>query len=93
MIAQEVQRLTPPEPAAFRDWFHRYDADAWNRQIERDIAAGKLDTLAEEARADHAAGKSKPLEDVLAGGTASGLSPRTIPDIILDTKARLANGG
>ncbi len=69
----------------------KYDADAWDRQIERDIAAAKLDKLAEEARTDHAAGKSKFLEHALAEGRASGLSPRTILDIIRDTKARLGN--
>lgn len=56
-----IKRLSPAELADFRDWFLRYDADAWDRQIERDIAAGKLNKLAEEARADYAAGKSKPL--------------------------------
>ena len=91
-IKQEIRRLTPAELAAFRDWFHSYDADAWDQQIERDIDAGKLDRLAEEARADCVAGKSKPLEDALGEGTASGLSPRAIPDIIRDTKARLGNG-
>jgi len=60
-IEQEIQRLTASELAAFRDWFHKYDADAWDRQIERDIAAGKLDRLADEARAEHAAGKTKSL--------------------------------
>jgi hypothetical protein len=57
-IEQEIKRLTPAELAAFRDWFQKYDADAWDRQIERDIAAGKLDKVAAEARADHAAGKT-----------------------------------
>ena len=60
-IEQEIRRLTPSELTAFHDWFHRYDADAWDRQIERDVAAGKLGRLAEEARAEHAAGKTKPL--------------------------------
>jgi hypothetical protein len=92
-IKQEIRRLTPSELAAFRDWFQKYAAEAWDRQIERDIAAGKLEQLAGEARADHAAGKSKPLGDALAEGAASGLSPRTISDIIRDTKARLGNRG
>ena len=60
-IEQEIQRLTPSELAAFRDWFRKYDADAWDRDIERDIAVGKLDRLADAARAGHAAGKTKPL--------------------------------
>jgi len=92
-IEQEIRHLTPAELAAFRDWFQKYDADVWDRQIERDIAANKLDKLVEEARADHAAGKNKRLEDALAEGAASGLSPRTISDIIRDTKARLGNRG
>jgi hypothetical protein len=37
------------------------DMDAWDRQIERDVAEGKLDKLFEKARADHRAGKSKEL--------------------------------
>ena len=83
-IELEIQRLTPTELAAFRDWFHKYDADAWDRQIERDIAAGKLDKPADEAR--------QGLADALAEGAASGSSTRTIPDIIRDTKAYLADG-
>ena len=92
-IVQKIQRLTAAKLAAFRDRFRRNDADTWDRQIERDIGAGKLDNLAEEARADHAAGKSKSLEDALAEGAASGLSSRTIPDIIRDTKAHIGNSG
>jgi hypothetical protein len=60
-IEQEIQRLSPSELAAFRDWFQKYDANAWDRQIERDVSAGRLDKLAEEARAEHVAGKTKPL--------------------------------
>ena len=34
--------------------------DAWDRQIEADIKAGRLDRLAEKALADHRAGKTRP---------------------------------
>jgi len=34
--------------------------DAWDHQIEADIKAGRLDRLAEEALADHRAGKTRP---------------------------------
>jgi predicted nucleotidyltransferase len=40
--------------------------DEWDRQIAADAAAGRLDHLIEEARADVAAGRCRPLEDVLA---------------------------
>jgi hypothetical protein len=49
-IGREVQEFSPAELAAFRKWFREFDAAAWDRQIEEDIQAGKLDALAETAR-------------------------------------------
>ncbi len=60
-IEQEVQALSPEEPAQFRAWFLEYDWAAWDRQIERDSQAGRLDDLAAKALRDHAAGKTTPL--------------------------------
>lgn len=60
-IEQRIRRLSRSELTAFRDWFLSYDAEAWDRQIERDAAAGRLDELADEARAAHEAGRTKPL--------------------------------
>jgi hypothetical protein len=48
-LEREVQKLSPAELAAFRDWFVEYDWQAWDRQIERDSAEGRLDKLAAEA--------------------------------------------
>jgi len=58
-LEREVLRLSREERAAFRDWFRRYDSDEWDREIEQDIRSGKLDALAEEAIADHEAGRTK----------------------------------
>jgi hypothetical protein len=60
-IEREIQNLTPSELKAFRSWFREYDSNQWDRQIEEDVRAGKLDKLAEEALAAHRAGKSKEL--------------------------------
>ena len=60
-IEQEIQALSPEELAQFRAWFLEYDWAAWDRQIERDSQAGRLDDLAAKALRDHAAGKSTPL--------------------------------
>lgn len=60
-IEREIQKLTPSELKAFRRWFREYDSDEWDRQIEQDVRAGKLDKLAEDALAAHRAGKSKEL--------------------------------
>ena len=60
-IEQDVQALSPTELAQFRAWFLEYDWAAWDRQIERDDQAGRLDDLAAKALRDHAAGKTTPL--------------------------------
>lgn len=60
-IEQEIRDLTPSELAAFRRWFLEFDAQIWDRQIEEDARAGKLDKSADEALALHRAGKSKEL--------------------------------
>lgn len=57
-LENEVQQLNPDELAAFRDWFRKYDSDEWDKEIERDVSAGRLDKLAEEAVAAHKAGRT-----------------------------------
>jgi hypothetical protein len=57
-IEKRVSGLSAEELAEFRQWFAEFDAAAWDRQIERDVKAGKLDELADEALRQHAAGKS-----------------------------------
>jgi hypothetical protein len=57
-LEKRVSLLSAEELAEFRRWFAKFDAVAWDRQIERDVKAGNLDALAEDALRDHAAGKS-----------------------------------
>jgi hypothetical protein len=56
-IEDAVLRLTPAELDAFRTWFAEFDGAAWDRQMEDDVAAGRLDALAEEALEDLRAGR------------------------------------
>lgn len=56
-IEEAVRRLSAPDLAAFRAWFAEFDAEAWDRQMEADVAAGRLDSLADEAIADLRAGR------------------------------------
>jgi hypothetical protein len=60
-IEDEIRALTPAERSALRAWFQAYESDLWDKQIEADAAAGKLDRLGERALAEHRKGKSKPL--------------------------------
>lgn len=48
-IERAVERLSPEELKAFRAWFAGRDAAEWDREFEADVAAGRLDSLAEEA--------------------------------------------
>ncbi len=56
-IEKEVQGLKPDELEDFRKWFWEFDAEAWDRQFEKDALAGKLDPLAEAALKSFKSGK------------------------------------
>ncbi len=56
-----VTQLPAAELTAFAQWFEEYLADAWDRRIEEDIKAGRLDKAGRRADADFEAGKCKPL--------------------------------
>jgi hypothetical protein len=60
-IEREVEKLTPEELAAFRAWFLEHDWQAWDRELERDVAAGRLDRLAAEALGELERGETKEL--------------------------------
>lgn len=60
-IESAIQRLSREELSAFRTWFEEFDADAWDRQLEEDANAGRLDALAEEAVQDLREGRTTEL--------------------------------
>jgi hypothetical protein len=60
-VEREVQSLSPSELAVFRQWFHKFDAAAWDRQMEEDIQSGKLDLLGDAALQALKAGKCTEL--------------------------------
>jgi hypothetical protein len=53
--------VSPDQLAAFRRWFHEFDAVVWDRQLEEDVRAGKLDALADEALQAYKSGKCTEL--------------------------------
>ena len=56
-LEETVRRLSADELAAFRAWFAAFDAEEWDRQMESDVAAGRLDWLVQQALADNRAGR------------------------------------
>ncbi len=57
-LAKAVAELSPEEFRKFRAWFADYDMAQWDKQIERDSAAGRLDALMEVALEDYRAGRT-----------------------------------
>lgn len=60
-IEKVVAKLSPKELAEFRAWFAEYDAELWDRQLEKDASEGKLDRFAAEALEDHRRGETRDL--------------------------------
>jgi hypothetical protein len=60
-LGNEIRKLSPKELATFRKWFAEFDAAAWDQQFEADARDGKLDRMADEALADHRAGRSQKM--------------------------------
>ena len=56
-----VASLPNPDLAAFKRWFEEFLADEWDRRIEADIRAGRLDGAGRKADADFEAGRCTPL--------------------------------
>ena len=60
-IEQAITELSHDELTRLREWFDEYYARAWDKQIERDAASGRLDKVIAEADEEYNAGLSKPL--------------------------------
>lgn len=56
MSAKEIElaitKLPDDEMWSLAKWFEEFQAARWDKEIEEDIAAGRLDALAEEALRD-----------------------------------------
>jgi hypothetical protein len=60
-LEKAVASLPPDQLDQFRDWFEGFDAARFDRKIERDAKAGKLDRLADAAVEDFRKGHAREL--------------------------------
>ena len=67
-IQEAITRLSAVEQRQLAQWFEEALEQAWDNQIEADVAAGRLDHLIARAETDIAAGRVKPLDEVLGNG-------------------------
>lgn len=56
-----VSALPTAEFVRFSQWFEEFIADQWDRQIEQDMQAGRLDAALKRADDHYEAGRCTPL--------------------------------
>jgi hypothetical protein len=64
-IEKALQSLPVKDARQVAGWLQQYLDEAWDKQIDGDIAAGRLDKLWEKAKSDIAAGRVKPLDETI----------------------------
>ena len=60
-IEAAILKLPPDEYQKLVQWFAELDNQRWDEQLEKDIADGKLEDLAQEAIADFEAGRYREI--------------------------------
>jgi len=60
-IEAAIKKLKPKQLAELRQWFAALDAQEWDGQFEDDVAAGRLDAIADKAIDDFKKGRCTDL--------------------------------
>ena len=60
-LQSAVAQLPAEELDRFSQWFEEFLAEQWDRQIEADILAGRLDAAGRRADEEFEAGRCTPL--------------------------------
>ncbi|WGV27659.1 hypothetical protein [Halotia branconii] len=60
-IESAILQLSPDEYKKFIEWFADLDYQRWDQQLEKDIADGKLEALAQEVIAEFKAGHCRQI--------------------------------
>ncbi len=56
-----IEQLPPSELAEFTTWFEEFLAQAWDKQIEEDFRAGRLDAILRQVGQEFESGQCQPL--------------------------------
>jgi hypothetical protein len=63
-IESALRALPVKDARAVADWLQEYLDQQWDKQMDEDVAAGRLDKLAEQALDHYRAGRVKPLDEI-----------------------------
>lgn len=64
-IREAIRKLPPKEAWKLAEDLREYLDALWDKQFEEDVKAGRLNDLIAQAREDHAAGKTRPMDEIL----------------------------
>ncbi|NJR40346.1 MAG: hypothetical protein HC781_17860 [Leptolyngbyaceae cyanobacterium CSU_1_4] len=67
-VESAIKQLPESEVRNLAKWLQEYLDDAWDEQIELDVASGKLDHLIAQAETDIATNNVRDLNEVLHDG-------------------------
>lgn len=60
-IERAITQLPAQELAELMSWLEEYHAQVWDKRIEEDLAAGRLNALLREMDGEYEAGLGQPL--------------------------------
>jgi hypothetical protein len=60
-IEQAIEKLPAEDVAKLRAWFDAFESERFDRRLDSDAQAGKLDALAQAALADFRHGRASEL--------------------------------
>jgi hypothetical protein len=60
-IETAILALPPEEFRRLTSWMSELDQQRWDEQLERHVAAGRLEDLAAEAAADYQSGRTREI--------------------------------
>ncbi len=60
-VESRVRNLSQDALAQFREWFHEFENEHWDQQIQTDFNAGKFKELIAAARQEFAQGKAREI--------------------------------
>ncbi|GAP98168.1 hypothetical protein [Leptolyngbya sp. NIES-2104] len=67
-VESAIKQLPENEARDLARWLQEYLDEMWDRQIEADLASGKLDRLIARAESDIATNNVRDLDEVLRDG-------------------------
>jgi hypothetical protein len=67
-VESAIKQLPESEVRDLAKWLQEYLDEIWDRQIEADLASGKLDRLIAQAEEDITTGNARDLNEILCDG-------------------------